>query len=328
MTELAELRELFGGHQQIPFQNGCWNIRTKTFENGLKQEHFALSTLPFDYQLVPQKNINILAPKICSWLADRVEGSEVFTNVLMAVIFACILQIQHPERFLFLTGHSATGKSTFFLLLTKVLSENTIYTVSAEDFGCDFGLEDLSEGAKKAVILFHDIGAAVTAAFINILRTLVSSAGETTHKRVRRKHKRTGFLQFSGFICAASNMAPFTNVQAEGIIDRRLILVPFNNRVAATHIQTFDQMFAPQELANLASFATSVAPSEIRQFLLEVSQHPEIKILIEEHYADTGATAILDSFITQCISYNVESWIPYGNSHSSRFVILVFFSLV
>ena len=27
-----------------------------------------------------------------------------------------------------------------------------------------------------------------------------------------------------------------------------------------------------------------------------------------------GATAILDSFITQCISYSVESWIPYGTA--------------
>ena len=93
---------------------------------------------------------------------------------------------------------------------------------------------------------------------------------------------------FSGLVLAASNKSPFTKVQAEGIIDRRLILVPFNNRVAATHIQTFDQMFAPQELANLASFATSVEPSEIRHFLLEVSQHPEIKTLIEEHYTDSG----------------------------------------
>lgn len=132
-----------------------------------------------------EKKANEVAPKICAWLKDRVGGSEILTNVLMAVMFACILKIQNPQRFLFLTGLASTGKSTFFLLLVKLLSKAGIYVISADDFSCDFGLEDLADGIRKDLIIFHDIGSSVTQKFIDLLRTLVSSEGETDQKKVR-----------------------------------------------------------------------------------------------------------------------------------------------
>lgn len=90
----------------------------------------------------------------------------------------------------------------------------------------------------------------MSSGFINLLRTLVSSAGETEHKRVRRTNKRTGALQFSGFICVASNMSPFTGVQSQGIVDRRLLLVPFLKRVAPKDTKNFDALFPKKEIEN------------------------------------------------------------------------------
>ena len=142
------IRNLFNKPYLIPFRNGCWNIATQKFKEGLQKEDYQCSCLPFDYVLGVAKKTNDVAPKICAWLKDRVGGSEILTNVLMAVIFACILKIQYPQRFLFLTGHSSTGKSTFFLLLTKLMSEAGIYVISADDFSCDFGLEDLADGTR------------------------------------------------------------------------------------------------------------------------------------------------------------------------------------
>ena len=39
----------------------------------------------------------------------------------------------------------------------------------------------------------------------------------------------------------------FTQVQSEGIMDRRLILIPFNNRVKPQQIKSFDEMFPHHE---------------------------------------------------------------------------------
>lgn len=184
------VRDIFNNPDLIPFSNGCWNIITQTFQEGIKKQDYQCSCLPFDYVSGVAKKTAVVAPKICSWLKGRVGGSEILTNVLIAVMFACILKIQYPQRFLFLAGHSSTGKSTFFLLLTKLMAAAGIYVISADDFSCDFGLEDLADGTRKDLIIFHDIGANVTSKFIDLLRTLISSEGETDQKRVRRKHKK------------------------------------------------------------------------------------------------------------------------------------------
>lgn len=179
MYNYEDIRNLFNRPYLIPFRNGCWNMKTHSFQKNLQKTDYQCSSLPFDYMGGAAKKVALVAPKICAWLKDRVSGSEILTNVLIAVMFACILKIQYPQRFLFLTGISSAGKSTFFLLLVKLLSEAGIYVISADDFSCDFGLEDLADGTRKDLIIFHDIGANVTSKFIDLLRTLVSSEGET-----------------------------------------------------------------------------------------------------------------------------------------------------
>lgn len=212
MKTQDEIQTIFYNTKYIGFQNGVFNQETKLLES-FKKEHYLLTKLPYEYQPVEHTNIVEIAPNICQWISERVFGSEIQINTLIAVLLSCILKIEYPERFLFINGHSATGKSTFFMLLASLISSETVYTVSAEDFACDFGFEDLAEGLRKSVIIFHDIGERVSSSFINTIRTLVSSTGETSSKRVRRKNKKTARLQFSGFICAASNKSPLTKVQ-------------------------------------------------------------------------------------------------------------------
>nr|AOP19034.1 hypothetical protein [Halimeda discoidea] len=304
--------QLFCNTSFLGFTNGTWDFEQKKLVLTVRDQ-FHLSLLPYSYQKVSGP-IKSLAPNILKWISERVSGSEIQLNTLWAIMLACILQIEYPERFLFLPGHSNTGKSTFFQLLTCLLPPDLIYAVSPEAFSSDFGLEDFADGKPKRVIIFHDIGGNVNESFINMLRTMVSSTGETTYKRVRRKNKQNATMYFSGFICAASNKSPFTQVQSEGIIDRRLILIPFNNRVKPQQIKSFEEMFPHQELENIVSFATQVNKTEIREFLLIVAQHPEMQQLIEEHYVDSGATTLLDMFINQCIIYDPKNWVPYGDA--------------
>ncbi|MFY2490469.1 hypothetical protein, partial [Escherichia coli] len=115
------------------------------------------------------------------------------------------------------------------------------------------------------------------------LRTLVSSEGETDQKKVRRKNKKTGYLRFSGMVCAASNMSPFTGVQSQGIIDRRLLLVPFLKRVEPNETKDFDVLFPSKEIQSLVRLVSHISPESIKRFLLMANQHPEMR---GEHYED------------------------------------------
>ena len=198
------------------------------------------------------------------------------------------------------------------MLLSSLVSNDTVYTVSAEDFCCDFGFEDLAHGLRKSIIIFHDIGERVTSNFVNMLRTLVSSTGETSLKRVRRKNKNTARLQFSGFICAASNKSPLTKVQAEGIQDRRLILIPFNRRIEPQAIQNYQTLFPLEERQNLVSFAVQQNKAEIYKFCLMATQHPELKRIILNHYAENIDSDVMERFISNCIAYSPGDWYPYG----------------
>nr|AYC64109.1 hypothetical protein [Johnson-sea-linkia profunda] len=119
-------------------------------------------------------------------------------------------------------------------------------------------------------------------------------------------------MQFSGFVCAASNKSPLTSVQAEGIIDRRLILLIFNKRIKDQDILDFEEIFPYEERKAFVSFATKVDPKTIRKFLLQVRTHPEIARLVEEHYAESGVNTLLQIFIENFITYDSDNWISYG----------------
>lgn len=319
------IQDIFYNTEYIGFQNGVFNLKTKVLES-FKKEHYLMTRSKFDYvQLSTQSyKITQIAPTICKWISDRVFGSEIQTNVLIAILLSCILKIEYPERFLFITGHSATGKSTYFMLLVSLLSSDTVYTVSANDFTCDFGFEDLADGLRKSVIIFHDIGERVTANFVDILRTLISSTGETNLKRVRRKNKKTARLQFSGFICAASNKSPLTKVQSEGIQDRRLILIPFTRRIEPGNTQTYEELFPKHECQNLVSFAVNQNKKDIHKFCLMATQHPELRQIILNHYAENigSDSDTIEKFIYSSVTYKPGSWCPYGFRDSSEGTLL------
>lgn len=143
---------------------------------------------------------------------------------------------------------------------------------------------------------------------------MVFSEGETNQKKVRRKHKKTGYLRFSGMVCAASNMSPFTGVQAQGIVDRRLLLVPFLKRVEQSEIKDFDLLFPAEEIQNLVRLSTHISPKQIKRFLLMANQHPELQEIALEHYEDRDEqSAMLQHYVNERITYQKGSFVPYGS---------------
>lgn len=133
---------MYENSRYIGFQNEVFNQKTKILES-FQKEHHLITKSPYAYHSFKnKKNIYEITPTICQWISERVFGSEIQTNVLISILLSCILRIEYPERFLFINRHSATGKRTFFMVLASLISTETVYTISAEDFSCDFGFED------------------------------------------------------------------------------------------------------------------------------------------------------------------------------------------
>lgn len=199
---------------------------------------------------------------------DHANNDEVYTNILIGFLLLAVLDVRNPERFLFLSGYSATGKSTYLKLLQKLVPPNKAYITTSEVISSNFDLQDFA-GISKTVLICHDLGSSVSPGFINLLPNLVSS-GES--QNVQRKFNRAAKMQFEGVVALASNKNPFTQQQREGIIDRRMVYVPFTNRVRTNQIQDFDTLFPPQELTRFASFAVQQDISLIVQFIRIINE--------------------------------------------------------
>ena len=89
MTEYSTIYKLIHSKSMnlIPFTNGCWDRQKQLFRSDFKKTDYLFTTLPFEYKplLESEPNINKVAPKICQWLRDKGDGSEILVNVLSEV---------------------------------------------------------------------------------------------------------------------------------------------------------------------------------------------------------------------------------------------------
>ena len=226
-----------------------------------------------------------------------------------------VLDIRNPERFLFLAGYSATGKSTYLKLLQSLVPENKVYVTTSETLLSNFGLQDFT-GISKTLLICHDIGSTVSTAFVNLLRNLVSS-GEV--QNVQWKVERAAKMQFEGVVALTSNKNPFSHQQREVIADRRMLYVPFVNRVPPTQIQKFETMFSEQELQNFTAFAVQQDPHLILQFIRCINQDSFVRQGLLDSYKENKISLYLQNFIWDKISYVPKEWVLLGTADDDEY---------
>lgn len=195
-----------------------------------------------------------------------------------------------------------------------MLPKNKIYSITYETITTAFGLQDLT-GMGKSLIIFHDLGEKVSAAFINILRNLVSS-GES--QNVSRKFETTATIQFDGLIAAASNKNSFSHQQREGLADRRMIYVPFVNRVQPGQIQSFETMFPTDELQAFTAFAVQQDPHLILQFIRTINQDAFVRQGLLDSYKENRRSLYLQNFIRDKITHAPEEWVIFGSTEDDE----------
>lgn len=109
-------------------------------------------------------------------------------------------------------------------------------------------------------------------------------------------------------------MSPFTGVQSQGIVDRRLLLVPFLKRVEPNEIKDFNHLFPEKEIQNLVNLSTHMSPEGIKRFLLIANQHPELREIALEHYEDSDEqSALLQHYVNDRIVYRQGGFVAYGS---------------
>ena len=309
LQENSAIQRLFEKRRYVGFQNGSWDLETRQLLPHSPQ-HYLRGLLPFDKIEVPaQTPLEHLCPKICTWIVQRTNDVEIYANILMVFLLLVVLDLRNPERFLFLSGYSATGKSTYLKLLSRVVPENLSYSGTAEALTTDFGLQDFV-GLGKTLLIFHDLGHQVPSSFVNLLRNLVSS-GET--QNVQRKYERTALMKFEGIVAAASNKNPFTQQQREGIIDRRMIFVPFVNRVKPEQLCNFDELFPEGELESLVSFAMNLSPRRLLEFVRIINKDALIRQGMFESFKENPRSLHLQKFRLNRTTYVLGEWILLGS---------------
>ena len=316
-----EIHNLFSLRNFIGFKNGTWDLAGGVLRPHAP-ENFLTGLLPINKKELTESAIHIekFCPKICAWLIDRANGSEIYANILLAFIWATILGVTNPQRFLFLTGYSATGKSTYIRLLEYFVPPNKKYSGRAETLTSNFGLQDLT-GVGKNLITFHDLGGRVSEHFVNLLRNLVSS-GESLS--VTRKYQSTAAMHFDGILVAASNKNPFNSQQREGILDRRMVYVPFVNRVTGGISQDFENLFPEEELNLLAAFALQLNGQLILKFIQTVNQIPLVRQNMLEAFQENPKSRHLQNFINKNLAFVAENWIPLGSTDDKPSAISLF----
>ena len=123
----------FSTRRYIGFENGAWDVQTCTLQPH-KPDQYLGGVHPVHYLFGISGNTNIkkICPKIATWIIERTNHVEIYANILMSFLFLAILDARDPERFLFLSGYSASGKSTYLKLLQKMVPDNKTYVGTAK----------------------------------------------------------------------------------------------------------------------------------------------------------------------------------------------------
>nr|YP_009306362.1 hypothetical protein [Caulerpa cliftonii]AOP19266.1 hypothetical protein [Caulerpa cliftonii] len=319
-----EMTPFYESYGRMGFQNGAWDYNQKRLlPHGPDNSLWGL--LPYNQiDMGAQMTINDICPTICKWLYWCVGDYnpnpnpslrikiEFQINILLAFMYASVLQIGNLQRFLFLEGPSASGKSTYFKLLQSLLPKQKNYSTTTTQVCGTFGLQFLTDNPIYLIVL-PDMGDGVANLFVDRLRVLISSQEPIS---IQRKFMPASTVIFDGLLVCASNKNPFAKNQSEGLVDRRMTYLRFSNRISSEHQKDWDELFPPTELEQFISFALQQKPRIIRKFIHNINKSPNQRALINELYCDEMAFNTISTFIRTCLKYVPENYVFLGQDGS------------
>jgi P4 family phage/plasmid primase-like protien len=179
---------------------------------------FSLVCLPYAF------DPDAKCPHWLEVLGQNLEGDRERIELLQQFFGYTLLNSTDAQRFLFLVGEGANGKSVVLAGLHAMLGENNVSTVPLEDFGRRFAM---AQTLGRLANISPEVGELDRTAE-GTLKAFVSGDRMT----FERKGKDAFTARPTARLVLSTNNVPRFADKSEGVW-RRLLLVPFNRRVPA-----------------------------------------------------------------------------------------------
>lgn len=217
------------------------------------------------------KNVDDFINFICCNRVDmRVVVEEILGHILLVDRF--------PHKIFFLTGSGANGKSTFVEMITKFTGELSSH-VDIANFDDGTSLVSL---VGKLVNVADDVDAIYLEKSKN-LKTMAS--GNTVGARAIYSQPIT--LKNTSTLIFTANEPPVFKDKSDGI-GRRLVIIPFNNKVKQ-RIYNLDELLSTD---NAKSYLLNLALKGVKRILdnkLEMTESDTIAEATKQYYLDNDS---------------------------------------
>jgi len=200
---------------RLGFANGLLELDSGEFDQHTRA-WFSLVCLPYAYDPAAE------CPRWLNVLNQNLEGDADRVHLLQEFFGYCLVNTTDAQRFMFLVGEGANGKSVVLAGLHAMLGPDNVSTVPLEDFGKRFAM---AQTLGKLANISPEVGELDRTAE-GTLKAFVSGDRMT----FERKGKDAFSARPTARLVLSTNNTPRFSDKSEGVW-RRLLLVPFTRQV-------------------------------------------------------------------------------------------------
>lgn len=224
----------------VNFQNGVYNINTRTFENH-SPDIFSMAQLPFDYD--PDAD----CPTVKNFISEIVDEDDV--PMIQEIFGYCLFKSQMFQKAFLFHGNKMAGKSTLLRLLTEFLGEDNVSAIPLQKF--QFSRFSVSELYGKLANISPDLGEQA----MKDTGTFKQLTGEDRLEG-ERKYKDSFFFTNTAKMLFSCNKIPETKDHGDAYF-RRWQIINFPNCFEGEDrdLELFDKLTDKQELSGVFNWA-------------------------------------------------------------------------
>lgn len=297
LKPLLMLDEVIPPEFTIPFRNGLFFLQTKSLV-AFKPEFFCTFTLPCDY------DAEALCCKIDHFLNQCVAPHHDMVELLYAIFGLALTRNSSYQLFFEIVGPGGSGKSSLINLLIAILGKNNVLVTDLHTLEHS-RFESASLKGKCAVVITEGERFSEKS---SMLKRIVG--GDLL--RYERKYEQPG----EGFYCRAivliaSNELIVHSDSSSGLFRRR-VLIPFNNKVAASHRRdllsfSYDGTIQGDFVSELPGFVNKIIQK------LEPSNFAKLDTVLRNPLLLSGSSqSVLASISDNSVFSFIKEWIIFN----------------
>lgn len=239
------------------------------------------------------------------------ENTKTVKEIAWLLLPSQALRLMDMECFFVLHSGPNTGKSTMIDMIRKMVGDEATLYISFPDMGFSFGLQKLIEREIQMIA----IGCNLQGRQRDLIATKIKSMTSAVDRlNISQKYKSAALVQFHGILVVATNEAIFDVNTTRGIIDKRMITLPMEQRIPMTSCIDYVQEINEKEFSNFiaitASFYKGKEPREALKNRILSLRQSEIVRSINQHILVNNGYNPYTQFALDRLTYKPGSNIP------------------